>query len=98
MGKFDSNSKDILTLLVYTKTQSEIYQSKSNETLNILTNFKKNLIIDRANFESDKEFLKNATTIEESKLKEDFLIEQAMVVGDKQKFVSALIVPAEEAG
>lgn len=33
----------------------------------------------------------------ESKLKEDFLIEQAMVVGDKQKFVSALIVPAEEA-
>ena len=33
----------------------------------------------------------------ESKLKEDFLIEQAMIVGDKQKFVSALIVPAEEA-
>jgi len=33
----------------------------------------------------------------ESKLKEDFLIEQVMVVGDAQKFVSALIVPAEEA-
>ncbi len=33
----------------------------------------------------------------ESRLKEDFLIEQVMVVGDKQKFVSALIVPAEEA-
>ena len=33
----------------------------------------------------------------ESKLKEDFLIEQIMVVGDKQKFVSALIVPAVEA-
>jgi len=32
----------------------------------------------------------------ESKLKEDFLIEQTMVVGDKQKFVSALIVPAED--
>lgn len=32
----------------------------------------------------------------ESKLKEDFLIEQVMVVGDAQKFVSALIVPAEE--
>ncbi len=30
----------------------------------------------------------------ESKLKEDFLIEQVMVVGDKQKFVSALIIPA----
>ena len=67
---YSKGLKDILTLLVYTKTQSEIYQSKSNETLNILTNFKKNLIIDRANFESDKEFLKNATTIEESKLKE----------------------------
>ncbi len=33
----------------------------------------------------------------ESKFKEDFLIEQIMVVGDKQKFVSALIVPAVEA-
>ncbi len=33
----------------------------------------------------------------ENKLKEDFLIEQVMVVGDAQKFVSALIVPAEEA-
>lgn len=33
----------------------------------------------------------------ENKLKEDFLIEQVMVVGEKKKFVSALIVPAEEA-
>ena len=33
----------------------------------------------------------------ESKCKEDFLIEQIMVVGDKRKFVSALIVPAVEA-
>jgi len=33
----------------------------------------------------------------ENKLKEDFLIEQVMVVGDAQKFVSALIIPAEEA-
>ncbi len=33
----------------------------------------------------------------ENRLKEDFLIEQAMVVGEKQKFVSALIVPASEA-
>lgn len=33
----------------------------------------------------------------ENRIKEDFLIEQMMVVGDKQKFVSALIVPAEEA-
>lgn len=32
----------------------------------------------------------------ENRFKEDFLIEQIMVVGDKQKFVSALIVPAEE--
>ena len=33
----------------------------------------------------------------ENKFKEDFLVEQMMVVGEKQKFVSALIVPAEEA-
>ncbi|MEM8908481.1 MAG: AMP-binding protein, partial [Bacteroidota bacterium] len=33
----------------------------------------------------------------ENKFKEDFLIEQMMVVGDKKKFVSALIVPATEA-
>jgi len=33
----------------------------------------------------------------ESLLKEDFLIEQAMVVGDGKKFVSALIVPAPDA-
>lgn len=33
----------------------------------------------------------------ENRLKEDFLIEQLMVVGDKQKFVSALILPSEEA-
>ncbi|MGB5318241.1 AMP-dependent synthetase/ligase [Eudoraea sp.] len=33
----------------------------------------------------------------ENKFKEDFLIEQIMVIGDKQKFVSALILPAEEA-
>lgn len=33
----------------------------------------------------------------ESKLKEDFLIEQMMVVGDGQKFTAALIVPAVEA-
>ena len=33
----------------------------------------------------------------ESKLREHFLIEQIMVVGDNQKFVSAIIVPAVEA-
>ncbi len=33
----------------------------------------------------------------EARLKEHFLIEQAMVVGDAQKFVSALIVPAADA-
>lgn len=33
----------------------------------------------------------------ESKLRENFLVEQIMLVGDNQKFVSALIVPAPEA-
>jgi long-chain acyl-CoA synthetase len=33
----------------------------------------------------------------ESKLKEDFLVDQAMVVGDNMKFVSVLIVPATDA-
>ena len=33
----------------------------------------------------------------ESKLKEQFLIEHAMVVGEQRKFVSALIIPAREA-
>jgi len=33
----------------------------------------------------------------EGRLKENFLVEQVMVIGDKQKFVSALIVPSEEA-
>ncbi len=33
----------------------------------------------------------------ENKFKESFLIEQMMVIGEKQKFVSALIIPAEEA-
>jgi long-chain acyl-CoA synthetase len=33
----------------------------------------------------------------ENKFREDFLIEQIMVVGDNQKFVSALVVPAIEA-
>jgi len=33
----------------------------------------------------------------ESALKEDFLVEQVMVVGDAKKFVSAVIVPAKEA-
>lgn len=32
----------------------------------------------------------------ESSLKENFLIEQVMVIGDKQKFVSALIIPSKE--
>ena len=33
----------------------------------------------------------------ENRFREEFLVEQIMVVGDKRKFVSALIVPAEEA-
>jgi long-chain acyl-CoA synthetase len=33
----------------------------------------------------------------ESRLKEEFLIEQMMVVGDQKKFVSALIVPSQDA-
>lgn len=33
----------------------------------------------------------------ESKLKEDFLVEQVMVVGENRKFVSAIILPAAEA-
>jgi long-chain acyl-CoA synthetase len=33
----------------------------------------------------------------ENRLREEFLVEQMMVIGDRQKFVSALIVPAEEA-
>lgn len=33
----------------------------------------------------------------ESKFKEDFLVEQMMVVGENKKFVSALIIPSEEA-
>jgi long-chain acyl-CoA synthetase len=33
----------------------------------------------------------------ESKLRENFLVEQVMLVGDNQKFVSALIVPATDA-
>ena len=67
---YSKGLKDIITLLVYTKAQSEIYQNKSTETLNILTNFKKNLVIDRSNFQLDRDFLLNATTIEQSKLSE----------------------------
>jgi len=33
----------------------------------------------------------------EGKLKEEFLIEQAMIVGDRRKFVSAIILPSEDA-
>ena len=33
----------------------------------------------------------------ENRFREDFLVEQIMVVGDRRKFVSALIIPAEEA-
>lgn len=33
----------------------------------------------------------------ENKLKEDFLVEQVMVVGEQRKFVSAIILPAEDA-
>lgn len=33
----------------------------------------------------------------ENRIKEDFLVEQIMVIGDKQKFVSALILPSEGA-
>jgi long-chain acyl-CoA synthetase len=33
----------------------------------------------------------------ESKLKEHFLVDQVMVVGDNRKFVSALIIPAQDA-
>ena len=33
----------------------------------------------------------------EAALREEFIIEQAMIVGDQHKFVSALIVPAQEA-
>ena len=33
----------------------------------------------------------------ENRIKEDFLVEQMMVIGDKQKFISALILPSEEA-
>jgi long-chain acyl-CoA synthetase len=32
----------------------------------------------------------------ENRIKENFVIDQIMVIGDKQKFVSALIVPSEE--
>lgn len=33
----------------------------------------------------------------ENKLREDFLVDQVMLIGDKRKFVSALIVPAQDA-
>ncbi len=33
----------------------------------------------------------------ENRIKEEFLVEQMMVIGDKRKFVSALIVPSEQA-
>ncbi|WAC03086.1 AMP-binding protein [Lacinutrix neustonica] len=33
----------------------------------------------------------------ENRIKEDFLVEQLMVIGDNQKFVSALILPSEAA-
>jgi len=33
----------------------------------------------------------------ESRLKEDLLVEQVMIIGDKQKFVSALIIPSTDA-
>ena len=32
----------------------------------------------------------------ENRIKENFVIDQIMVIGDKQKFVSALIVPSED--
>ncbi len=32
----------------------------------------------------------------ENRLKEDFFVEQIMLIGDKRKFVAALIIPAEE--
>lgn len=38
-----------------------------------------------------------APTPIESKLKESFMVEQVMVVGEKQKFVSAIITPSPEA-
>lgn len=37
-----------------------------------------------------------APTPIENKLKENFMVEQVMVVGEKQKFVSAIITPAQE--
>ncbi|MBR9919847.1 MAG: long-chain fatty acid--CoA ligase [Bacteroidetes bacterium] len=38
-----------------------------------------------------------APAVIENKVKEDFLVEQIMVVGESKKFVSAIIIPAEEA-